>query len=78
MHPAAKMVIGIILVLIGFWLLIPSAWIAAIKPIAWFDWWNPFVTMVKGVIPPMLILLGILVVWIEWEELKMSMSEKKK
>ena len=66
------MTIGVILILAGLWLLVPSSYITAIKPasMAVFDWWNDFSIMIKGIIPPVIILFGILIVWIESEELK--------
>jgi len=74
MHAATKMVIGIILIVIGLWLLVPAGapGLTAIKPqnLAVFDWWNEFLTVLKGVIPPMIIIFGALIVWIESEELK--------
>jgi len=74
MHAATKMVIGIILIVIGLWLLVPAGTpgLTAIKPgnLAAFDWWNEFLTVLKGVIPPMIIIFGALIVWIESEELK--------
>jgi len=77
MHAAVKLIIGIILVLLGIWLLIPATptfGLTAVKPATqpwkFFDWWSDFVTVVKGVIPPMIIIFGALIVWIESEELK--------
>ena len=75
MHAGIKMFIGILLVLGGLWLLVPVApeyGLTAIKPanMAMFDWWEEFLMVLKGVIPPMIIIFGALVVWIESEELK--------
>ena len=63
MHAAVKLIIGIILVLLGIWLLIPATptfGLTAVKPATqpwkFFDWWSDFVTVVKGVIPPMIII----------------------
>ena len=72
MHAGVKMIIGVILILAGLWLLVPSSYITAVKPasMAVFDWWDDFLIMLKGIIPPMIILFGVLIVWIESEELK--------
>ncbi|MCD6477972.1 MAG: hypothetical protein J7K87_03130 [Candidatus Aenigmarchaeota archaeon] len=75
MHAAAKAIIGIILIIIGLWLLVPSNpsyGLTAIKPksLAIFDWWSDFLIVLKGIIPPTIIILGALIVWIESEELK--------
>ena len=74
MSAAGKLVIGVILVLVGLWLLLPAGMISEVKPdegvTSSLDWWQPFKTVVMGTIPPMLVVLGALVVWIEAEELK--------
>lgn len=72
MHAGIKLVIGMILILFGLWLLLPVDLIGmtAIKPWGSLNWWEDFLTVVKGVIPPIIIILGVLIVWIEGEELK--------
>jgi len=73
MHAAIKLILGIILVLIGLWLLVPATpMFAAIKPASWsiLNWWDEFKIVLKGIIPPIVIILGVLIVWIESEELK--------
>ncbi len=87
MHAGIKLLIGIILILLGFWLLVPadSAVLSVIKPASIsniggisLDWWSEFKTVLKGVIPPIVIILGILIVWIESEELKSPVIPEKK
>lgn len=79
MHAGIKLIFGLILILLGLWLLVPvgALFIGAIKPASWamiggisLDWWTEFKTVVKGIIPPVVIIMGILIVWIESEELK--------
>jgi thiol:disulfide interchange protein len=75
MHAGIKLIFGIILILIGLWLLVPAGGaFTAIKPATYwgsmFDWWSEFKTVVKGVVPPIIVILGLLIVWIEGEELK--------
>ncbi|MFP4116039.1 MAG: hypothetical protein ACLFTQ_02440 [Candidatus Aenigmatarchaeota archaeon] len=74
MSAAAKLVLGVILVLVGLWLLLPAGAVENVKPeegvSAELDWWKPFKTVVTGMIPPVLIVIGALVVWIEAEEMK--------
>ncbi len=74
MHAAIKLVFGLILILLGLWLLVPvgAPVLTAVKPASWamFDWWSEFKTVLKGIIPPVVIILGLLIVWIESEELK--------
>ncbi len=74
MSAAAKLVLGVIVILIGLWLLLPAGIVSEVKPeggiTGMLDWWGPFTTVVMGMIPPFLIVVGILVVWIEAEEMK--------
>ncbi len=74
MSAAAKLILGVIVVLVGFWLLLPAGMVEEVKPeegiSARLDWWEPFRTVVMGMIPPFMIVVGILVVWIEAEEMK--------
>lgn len=75
MNAAVKLIIGLILVVIGVWLLVPAtATFAVVKGTSqtmnMLDWSGEFLTVLKGSIPPLLILIGALVVWIESEELK--------
>ncbi|QQG40263.1 MAG: hypothetical protein HYS81_02545 [Candidatus Aenigmatarchaeota archaeon] len=67
MGAALKFVFGLVLLLVGLYLIAPIEILS--KP-ALFDWYGPFVALAKGAIPPFLILLGTLIVWIEGEELK--------
>ncbi len=74
MSAAAKLILGVIVVLVGLWLLLPAGMVEEVKPeegiSARLDWWEPFRTVVMGMIPPFMIVVGILVVWIEAEEMK--------
>jgi hypothetical protein len=83
MHAAAKVIIGLILILIGLGLFVDSVYPlfgAEICPVcAWLD---NFIIVLTGVIPICLILLGLFIVWLEADELKSSKefeeSEKPK
>ncbi len=74
MSAAAKLILGVVVILIGLWLLLPAGMVSEIKPEEGIsirlDWWQPFKTVVLGLIPPFLVVIGALVVWIEAEEMK--------
>ncbi len=74
MSAALKLVLGVVVILIGLWLLLPAGVVEEVKPeegiSARLDWWQHFKTVLMGMIPPFLIVIGILVVWIEAEEMK--------
>ncbi|NIO22522.1 MAG: hypothetical protein GTN38_00660 [Candidatus Aenigmarchaeota archaeon] len=73
MHAAAKMVIGLILILIGLGLFVDSVYpLFGSAPLIPVDWLTNFIIVLTGVIPICLILLGLFIVWLEADELKSS------
>ena len=66
MHPIAKLIIGAIMI-IGS--------VAAV----WYypSLWDSFKTVVKGILPAAVFLLGIFIVWLELDELKIERELKK-
>jgi ABC-type uncharacterized transport system permease subunit len=66
-----KIIIGLILVIVGLWAIIPYSWggLNAIEPLLYVLW---------GVIPAFLIFIGAILVWIECEELKIEKPTKKR
>ena len=78
MHPAVKVLIGLIMVAVGLGLFVDS-----ISPILGTtkyipgDWLQNFIIVVTGVIPIFLILIGLFVVWLEIDELKLERELKE-
>ena len=66
-----KVLLGIILVIIGLWLLIPISWGGR-------GWWPQLMTVLLGIIPIGLIFIGAILVWIESEELKVERPKRKR
>ena len=66
-----KVILGIILVVIGLWLLIPISW-------GGLGLWQEFWSIIKGVVPIGLIFIGAILVWIESEELKIERPKKRR
>jgi hypothetical protein len=66
-----KVILGIILVIIGLWLLIPVSWGGR-------GWWPQLVTVILGIIPIALLFIGAILVWIESEELKIERPKRKR
>jgi len=75
MHAAVKILIGLLLIVIGFGLFVDSVYGNAWTNIR-INWWHNFVTVLTGVIPIMLILVGIFVVWLEADELSAEKEMK--
>ncbi|MEM5853995.1 MAG: hypothetical protein QXG39_04420 [Candidatus Aenigmatarchaeota archaeon] len=91
MHPAFKIIIGIVLIIAGlYWLLygpqverintVIAPYLAPLG-IPAKGTWNDFLLLLNGGIPPFLVLVGIFIVWLEWDEWKIERelaAEEKK
>jgi len=79
MHAAVKIVIGLIIIAVGFGLFVDSVYGNEWTGWTGFNiaWWNNFVIVVTGVIPALLILAGLFVVWLEADELKAEKEMKE-
>ncbi len=64
-----KIIVGIIIILAGLWLILPASWLSFL-PGPKFALWQDLWTIIKGIVPLGLVLLGLLLIWIESEELK--------
>jgi uncharacterized membrane protein len=67
---AGKVILGLILVLIGLWLILPSSWNG-------FGLWQHLLIVLLGIVPIVLVLAGLLIIWVESEELKTVKPEPK-
>ena len=72
MHAAGKIIIGLVLILLGLGLFVDSPGISFWSSITGYDWLGSFITVLGGIVPIFLILIGLFVVWLEADELKMS------
>lgn len=66
-----KIILGLILVIIGVWAIIPISWNG-------LGLWSELWLIIKGVVPAFLVFIGAILVWIEAEELKIEKPSKKK
>ena len=72
MHPAVGIVVGIVLVVVGLALF----FVPQLQPQPW--WWvNQLVTVIAGMIPAFLILIGVFLVWLQADELKSKEPEEE-
>ncbi len=58
----AKIVFGIVLVAVGVWALLPATWSGLAL---WVELWS----LIKGVMPIAIVFVGLMLIWIETEEL---------
>ncbi|MEM5882618.1 MAG: hypothetical protein QXQ77_00015 [Candidatus Aenigmatarchaeota archaeon] len=70
MHPAAKIVIGLILIVASIYYIIKGV------PGYFEPGWPALLTVLKGVIPLGVLLIGIFIVWLEWDELRIEKEIK--
>lgn len=75
MHAAVKILLGLVIIVIGFGLFVDSVYGNRWTGIS-INWWHNFVVVVTGVIPALLILLGVFIVWLESDELKAGKEMK--
>ena len=61
-----KILLGAALLLAGLWLLLPLGTGLPLQGMAW----NDFKVVLWGAVPPFLLFMGALVIWIEMEDAK--------
>jgi len=77
---AVKILLGLLMIVVGFGLFIDSigsVW----NSMTGIRWWSNFMVVLTGVIPPLLILIGVFIVWLEADEIgagKEIKAEEKK
>lgn len=64
MHPIAKIVIGAILI-------VGSAWVVYKYTL------DEFWLIVKGIVPPLVFIVGLFIVWLEYDELRIERELKQ-
>ena len=67
MHPGAKILIGLVLIVVGLGLFVDE-----ISPVVGLNikWLTNFIIVLTGFIPAFLIVIGLFIVWLEIDELK--------
>jgi hypothetical protein len=66
-----KIILGLILVIIGLWAIIPLDWNGLGLYVQLWE-------VIKGIVPAFLVFIGAILVWIEWEELKIEKPARKR
>jgi len=70
MNYAVKILIGLVILLAGLWTMIDPAWFGQNSWIYGLGWWSFTWDIIKGSLGPVLIFIGIVFVWITYEESK--------
>lgn len=75
MGAAVKLLIGLVVLAIGLLLFADSIWLHML-PVK-VMWWQNFLTVLTGVVPIFLVLIGLFILWLEMDELKTAKEFKK-
>jgi len=62
MHPIIKILFGAILLISSIWYIYTNQYGA----------WGDFLTVVNGLVPPFIALIGVFIIWLELDELKIG------
>ncbi len=76
MNSNVKFVIGILMVLVGVYLLLPRSWLLDFGLPA-FGYGRFLLPVLQGVIPLFLVIVGFMLAWIMWEEMEQERNRKK-
>ena len=66
-----KILFGLVLIFIGLWAILPVSCNG-------LGLWNELWTVLKGIVPVVLVFIGIILVWIESEEMKMTKPRRRR
>ena len=70
MNSALKILLGVIIFVLGAWTMVNPSWFGQSSWIYGLDWWTYTWDIIKGSVGPILIFIGLIVVWITYEEAK--------
>lgn len=70
MNNALKILIGIAILIIGIWTMINPLWLGHSSWYYGLNWWVYTWDIIKGSFGPMTILIGIVFIWMTYEESK--------
>jgi len=76
MSPVPKMIAGIIVFLVGIYWYLPGSWVNQFVHLTVSSTFQAFMVVFFGLFGLALILLGLVIAWIEFEDLKWERREK--
>jgi hypothetical protein len=62
--------VGVIIFVLGAWTMVNPSWFGQSSWIYGLNWWINTWDIIKGSTGPLLIIIGLIVVWITYEEAK--------
>lgn len=76
MNSVIKLIVGIIVFLIGIYWYLPNSVVKQFVPVTVGSAFQAFLVVFFGLVGLVLILVGLIVAWIEYEEIKWERREK--
>ena len=70
LNSALKILVGVIIFVLGAWTMVNPSWFGQSSWIYGLNWWIYTRDIIKGSVGPLLIFIGLIVVWITYEEAK--------
>lgn len=70
LNSTLKMLVGAIIFVLGAWTMVDPSWFGQSSWIYGLNWWIYTWDIIKGSVGPLLIFIGLIVVWITYEEAK--------
>lgn len=70
LNSTLKMLVGAIIFVLGSWTTVDPSWFGQSSWIYGLNWWIYTWDIIKGSVGPLLIFIGLIVVWITYEEAK--------
>lgn len=70
MNSALNILVGVIILVLGAWTMVNPSWFGQSGWIYGLNWWVYTWDIVKGSVGPLMILIGLLVAWMTYEESK--------
>jgi hypothetical protein len=74
-----KVILGIVLVIVGLWLILPVSWCQILSgDFSCLGMWKDLWSIIKGIVPGLIVFIGAILVWIEAEEMKLDRPKRKR
>jgi len=73
MHPAGKFILGLILVFGSIWWIVQGS-----QQYIQRSGYQDLITVINGAVPVLILILGIFIIWLELDELKIERELKRK
>lgn len=70
MNSALKILSGVIIFVLGAWTMVNPSWFGQSNWIYGLNWWIYTWNIIEGSVGPLLMLTGLIVAWITYEESK--------